>query len=329
MNPLISIIVPVYKSEEYLKQCIESIQAQTFEDWECILVDDGSPDKSGSICDEYAKKDSRIHVIHKENGGVSSARNIGISYAKGEWIYFIDSDDTLYPNALSLFDIMTGNSVDAIMAGYTVAPEFYDRIILKHVNSKFCVMSIRDALMEMYKPTDFAYQGYIWCKLFKKSIIEENTLKFNEAIYFNEDRLFIVEYLCKCINPIAYTTIPVYGYVNRLTGAMGSLKKEYNPKFVTDFEAYFMMYNIIKSYTKDSKLIACAKEGIVISFQQNMRLMEKYNVYNKECYSNMRRMMRKTGSDKLMVLTTLRIFIGNLLRLLFPAMCVKVKNKKI
>ena len=91
--PKISVIVPVYKAEKYLQKCVDSILGQTFRDFELLLIDDGSPDGSGAICDEYAKKDSRVRVFHKENGGVSSARNKGIDEAKGEWISFLDADD--------------------------------------------------------------------------------------------------------------------------------------------------------------------------------------------------------------------------------------------
>ena len=324
--PKISIIVPIYNVEKYLKQCIDSILVQSYENWECILVNDGSTDSSGSICDEYAIKDSRIRVIHKNNEGVSSARNLGLSYANGEWIYFVDSDDTLYHNALSIFNGMIVNSVDAIMAGYTVSPEYYDRIILKHINFKYSIISIHDALMEMYKPTDFSYQGYLWCKLFKKSIIEENSIQFNESIYFNEDRLFIVEYLCRCINPIAYTIQPVYGYVNRSTGVMGSLQKKYNPRFITDFEAFIQMYNLISNYTTDNKLIACAKEGITYSFQQNMALMERFDAFDKIVYKYMRRKMRRISGVKWLLFPPLRVFVANLLRLFCPTLIVKIKN---
>ena len=95
--PKISVIVPVYKAEKYVGECIESILSQTYTDFELLLVDDGSPDKSGEICDYYAGKDPRIIVYHKENGGVSSARNYGIEHAVGEWICFVDSDDTILP----------------------------------------------------------------------------------------------------------------------------------------------------------------------------------------------------------------------------------------
>ena len=105
-NPKISVIVPVYNVEQYLPRCIDSILAQTFTDFELLLIDDGSTDNSGKICDEYAKKkDTKIRVWHKENGGVSSARNMGLDFAKGEYIQFIDSDDFIEKICLKLFII--------------------------------------------------------------------------------------------------------------------------------------------------------------------------------------------------------------------------------
>ena len=94
-NPKISVIVPVYNVERYLRRCIDSILAQTFTDFELLLIDDGSKDSSGEICDEYAAKDSRIIVFHKENGGVSSARNVGLDNVRGEWVAFVDADDKI------------------------------------------------------------------------------------------------------------------------------------------------------------------------------------------------------------------------------------------
>ena len=100
--PEFSVIVPVYKVEKYLDRCIGSILAQTFSDFELILIDDGSPDNSGQICDEYAGKENRIHVIHKENGGVSTARNAGLDIAPGKFIVFVDSDDEVASNYLEI-----------------------------------------------------------------------------------------------------------------------------------------------------------------------------------------------------------------------------------
>ena len=101
--PKVSIIVPIYNSEAHLSRCIDSILAQTLTDFELILVNDGSQDNSGKICDNYAQKDSRIIVLHKENGGTSSARNVGLKKSRGEYITFVDSDDTIYPHYLTSF----------------------------------------------------------------------------------------------------------------------------------------------------------------------------------------------------------------------------------
>ena len=113
--PKISVIVPVYKVEKYLDRCVKSIIGQTYPDFELILVDDGSPDKCPQMCDEWAKKDKRIRVLHKENGGLSSARNAGLRVARGEYVHFIDSDDwielDLYENILNLFKIYTSAQI--------------------------------------------------------------------------------------------------------------------------------------------------------------------------------------------------------------------------
>ena len=101
--PKISVIVPVYNTEKYLHRCIDSILAQTFTDFELLLIDDGSKDNSGAICDEYAAKDSRVRVFHKENGGVSSARNLGLDNVRGEWVTFVDSDDWVEKEYIELF----------------------------------------------------------------------------------------------------------------------------------------------------------------------------------------------------------------------------------
>ena len=114
MRHNLSIIVPVFNVRNYLSDCIDSIISQSYSDFECILIDDGSTDGSGAICDEYAKKDSRIRVFHKENGGVSSARNIGLDNASGEWIYFVDSDDQILPGGLQTMVDWISDNVDIV-----------------------------------------------------------------------------------------------------------------------------------------------------------------------------------------------------------------------
>ena len=117
--PLISVIVPVYKVEKYLNQCIESVLAQTYQNLEIILVDDGSPDRSGEICEEYAKKDTRIRVLHKSNGGLSTARNTGLQIISGAYIAFLDSDDYLAPDMYeTLYRELIENDADIAVCGF-------------------------------------------------------------------------------------------------------------------------------------------------------------------------------------------------------------------
>ena len=116
MKPAVSVIVPVYNTEKYLEECIQSVLNQSFTDFELLLIDDGSTDQSGLICDKYAKKDNRIRVFHKINGGVSSARNLGLDNAKGEWITFVDSDDCLKPDYLMNLYACVNAKVDLIIA---------------------------------------------------------------------------------------------------------------------------------------------------------------------------------------------------------------------
>ncbi len=131
--PKISVVVPVYKVESYLRRCVDSILAQTFKDFELILIDDACPDGSGAICDEYVKKDERVHVIHKINGGVSSARNAGIDVARGEWLCFVDSDDRVNDNYISFFGIDNEDAGMFIQGYIEVSPD--DKIIANYPSS--------------------------------------------------------------------------------------------------------------------------------------------------------------------------------------------------
>ena len=178
--PKISIIVPVYKVEQYLRRCLDSIVAQTFTDWECILVDDGSPDGSGTICDEYAFHDSRFRVIHRQNAGVSAARNAGLDAAQGKWILFSDSDDWLCASCLSLLlDTSCQNDADVTVGAY----------FLNDGKKDFAVRCPSGGTMEMPKDFAFWWQGP-WAKLIKKSVLHKHNIKFPEEITLAEDLYF-------------------------------------------------------------------------------------------------------------------------------------------
>ena len=189
MNPLISIIVPVYNAEYTINRCINSILNQTFYDWELLLIDDGSKDNSKCICDIYAAKDKRIKVFHKENGGVSSARNIGIDRAKGKWITFIDSDDCIYEN---IFNLISSHDEDLLIFNYDIdyngiiqggesIPHYYNSYPIKTILNKYIYIEL------LRTP---------WSKFFKRHLI--NTLRFDTRIAIGEDSLFVLKYFQRC-----------------------------------------------------------------------------------------------------------------------------------
>lgn len=211
MVPKISIIIPIYNAEANLHRCIDSVLKQDFEDFELILMDDGSKDSSGSICDEYAEKDSRVRVIHKENSGVSDTRNQAISLAKGEYLQFLDSDDWITPDATGLL-VRTATEHDCDM----VISDFY-RVVGERLSHKGDIQEdgllTREefAVYMMEKPADF-YYGVLWNKLYRKDIIEKYGLCMDKDISWCEDFIFNMEYIRHVRNVYALR-VPIYYYV--------------------------------------------------------------------------------------------------------------------
>lgn len=218
-RPQISIIVPVYKVEKYIGKCIDSIIAQNNPNWELLLIDDGSPDNSGKICDEYAGKDTRIRVFHKQNGGVSSARNLGLQHYRGEWVCFIDSDDYISPDFLNL---PTHNKSLIIQKSYIKVDENYIETGKHSVESM--IMSNKEACNRFFvkKRT-----SALWDKLFHKTIIGQN--KFNEKISIGEDFLFYLS-LFKDVQSYTFCSSGCYYYVERSGSAMGRINKDMNTR---------------------------------------------------------------------------------------------------
>lgn len=193
--PKVSVIVPVYKVEKYLPECIESILAQTFTDFELILVDDGSPDNSGKICDDYAARDSRIRVFHKENGGVSSARNLGLDNARGEWIAFVDSDDMVGKKYL---EHLWGGSADSpgpeegslVVSGLT----YFDG--KGHAIRQLHFPVGNRSVCEAFRTEELYRYGYPFAKLFCARELLKANIRFDLEISMAEDMLFMGDYLC-------------------------------------------------------------------------------------------------------------------------------------
>ncbi len=207
--PKISIIVPVYKVEKYIRRCLDSIQAQTFIDWECILIDDGSPDASGKICDEYASKDDRFKVFHQENAGVSAARNQGLDCAKGEWITFVDSDDWIDRGMLGdLHNYAINNEADVVISGF----------IQTNGQDKRKETKVKNGSLDIPKDFEWFFNAP-WGKLFKKEIVDKHNIKFPLGITLAEDMYFVffVLYYSKKIYGITNTYYNYFENANSVT----------------------------------------------------------------------------------------------------------------
>lgn len=214
MNPLVSIIIPVYNSDRTLHKCVDSVLSQLFTDWELLLIDDGSTDGSGRICDEYVSKDKRIKVFHKENGGVSSARNLGIDNSNGLWLTFIDSDDWIEKGYLS--DLLLDNNVDFV-ATYYVADGWKNWVSLPFTDKTYNIENMHDFLNECILKLIFPFG-----KLFRRDIIEKYRLRFDEKLSYGEDTLFVYNYL-RYINSARVTSQSMYHYI---CNSVGSLSKK-------------------------------------------------------------------------------------------------------
>lgn len=196
-QPMVSVIVPVYKVEKYLSECIESILNQTYVDFELILVDDGSPDRCGEICDEYAWKDSRVKVIHKENGGVSRARNTGIHAAQGKYIMFVDSDDYIERNSIEIMMGSCGEEID--MVSSSIRYVYPDSTRNKDCPLPDVCLKIPGELNGSYEQiaNNFGFSA-IYSKLYKREILLKKEIFFATDFSILEDGTFVYSYLKEC-----------------------------------------------------------------------------------------------------------------------------------
>lgn len=201
---MISIIVPVYNAEKYLRRCIDSVLAQTYTNFELLLINDGSKDKSGKICDEYASRDSRIRVFHKENAGVSRARNLGLDNAKGEWLTFIDSDDWVREDFLQKrLDL-------ALKEGSDVAYCDFEYIYTRH--NEYCKAAkqscVKAATINSWIMSRMAYS---WMILAKRALFDKYNLRYIEDLRFGEDFNLIIK-LILYANKTSYVQEALYYY---------------------------------------------------------------------------------------------------------------------
>lgn len=227
INPKVSIIIPIFNAEAFLNKCIESIFSQSYHNIELILVNDGSSDRSIDICKDYADKDSRIVVKDIPNGGASHARNIGLDCVSGDFIWFVDADDWVDANALE--GLIPEMKDDILFFGFKRI--FSDRTEVCQISqrSNFHISDIDEWLSSLFKSKD-AYFGFTWNKLFRKDIIINHNIRFNETLIIKEDEVFTLEY-CKHIKNISISSKTPYNY--RILGDSVShsrgRKKKYAP----------------------------------------------------------------------------------------------------
>ena len=292
---LVSIIIPVYNTEEYLPACIASILSQSFSDFELLLVDDGSTDGSGAVCDIYAKLDDRIRVFHQENGGVSSARNLGLENARGEWVYLVDSDDELFPDGLQTLVDGIIDDVDVVGGGYVqyesdggINQAVDDRVVL--------TLSRNESLLNLFlsHPFYYTYLGYLWMYLFRNKIIQDHGLGFDPSIKIKEDTLFIVQYMCQSTGRTRFNTKPVYKYKMREDSAMAHQRGQYNPDYRTSFDAVVKMHACIRRLPNlGRELSLTAKQEVVDRIYMIRTQMERFNAVDEEVISSMKNQAMK------------------------------------
>ena len=245
MTPTVTIIIPVYNAEASIHRCVDSVLSQEYTDFELLLVDDGSTDHSGEICDEYGKQDSRVRVLHKENTGVSDTRNLGLENARGEFIQFLDSDDWITPDATGLM-VRAARESGCDM----VITDFYrvigERVSRKGDIDKDGILTLEEfAGFMMENPADF-YYGVLWNKLFQRTLIEQYRLSMDKTISWCEDFMFNLEYL-RHTKSIYALRVPLYYYVKTKGSLVSqglSLSKTIKMKRMV-FEYYHDFYKCI------------------------------------------------------------------------------------
>lgn len=280
MNPLVSVIVPVYNTAQYLDNCIQSVCNQTLSDWEIILVDDGAKDESPQICDKWVEKDNRIHVIHKENEGLGLTRNAGLRLAKGEFICFLDSDDTIDSETLECcVNTLKNESADACFYGrktqgkdgsFTTNKKLPNKLVYEGEEVKKEFAQIYLGKLPTENSTSYI-QGSACCSMYRRSIIEKNEISFlSERVCLSEDTFFNLDF---CIYARKVLIIPrdFYNY----TYNANSLTKSYNPNKIQQTKLFIKH---LEGYSIKYAEVDLVSERIAYSFYVYFRHVVEYEV---------------------------------------------------
>ncbi len=263
----LSIIVPVYKAEKHIRQCLDSIVGQEYPNWECILINDGSPDSSGDICDEYAAKDKRFIVVHKTNAGAAEARNDGLRKATGDYITFVDSDDELLPQALVIYHdaIVKYGNIDVIKAGYIKHFEVQD-IEKKHSCGKETLETSKRRIVRLLNEESY-YHGFLWNECIRRELIGD--IKFDNGLHWNEDSIFSFQLFLKA-ESVLFSPQLVYKYYIRETESLSNVK---DPYLVMNTVAKILDYRL-EMAEGDQDLITEFGKNYTKRFHDSMRMLK-------------------------------------------------------
>lgn len=267
MTDLISVILPVYNVEKYLGDCLDSLLRQTYRDIELIIIDDGSTDGSGKICDAFATRYERIRVFHKKNEGVSAARNKGIEEARGEWIYFCDSDDTVSEDCIELLASKVSGDVDLVEAGFNEIISEND-VRVSNFTDKTVSMDAEEYISLFYKPSSLianSYHGFPFTKLYNRNTIVKNNLRFNQEIRFKEDCLFTTEYCCRMTGKVVITNGIIYNYYHRPNSAT-SKHYAFGPLTIDRIKSVALTYQVISKRYPQKTIVELAKKDVVKAY---------------------------------------------------------------
>lgn len=230
---MVSIIIPVFNAEKYLNRCVDSVLKQTYSNLEVLLIDDGSKDGSGAICDEYATKDCRVRVIHRENTGVSATRNVGLDNASGEYTLFVDSDDYIDEVMVErLLGRAVEDNSDIVMCRYSIDRAGEISTIDMHYKTEYvCFESIKTELLQLYYTNYHTGLYNLWNKLIKKSVYTTNAIRFDTTLKRGEDAWFIFQCLKQC-NRVDYIDESYYYYYQNDSSVMHTLYVDQYEKWV-------------------------------------------------------------------------------------------------
>lgn len=245
---MISVIIPIFNSEKYLCECIESILTQTFKDYEIVLIDDGSTDNSSIICDRYADEYRNIRAYHIKNGGVSNARNYGISVSHGEYITFVDSDDKISHDYLQrLIELCYSDDVDLVMCGTHTMNE--NGSIANCYSLKDGVYWVKQVSLDAFEVATMPFITSVWAKLYRRDNILSNKIEFDTTISYAEDRDFNISYLRHTQRVISSSFVGYY-YRQGIDGSL-SAKLEIEKHLFTDLEYWCKL----KEFFKNRKIL--------------------------------------------------------------------------